>query len=178
MANKRITEVGFINSLNSNESFFVNQNSTIKQINKGDITFDIINGGTGAKNAEGARANLGLGSVATEDVLPISKGGTGATTAAAALTNLGITATAKELNYVDGVTSNIQTQLNNVQTQLNDKVSKSSSELQSIAGDISIGGKLILSEGAYGSSLPTDAVEGQLFFVFVEEESAESVETE
>lgn len=44
-------------------------------------------------------------------VLPIDKGGTGATTAAAALTNLGVTATATELNYVDGVTSNIQTQL-------------------------------------------------------------------
>lgn len=43
-------------------------------------------------------------------VTPIAKGGTGATTASGALTNLGITAT--ELNYVDGVTSNIQTQLN------------------------------------------------------------------
>ena len=31
--------------------------------------------------------------------------------AAAALTNLGVTATAAELNYVDGVTSNVQTQL-------------------------------------------------------------------
>lgn len=45
--------------------------------------------------------------------VPISKGGTGATTAASALTNLGITATAAELNYCDGVTSNIQTQLDN-----------------------------------------------------------------
>lgn len=45
-------------------------------------------------------------------VTPIAKGGTGATTASGALTNLGITATATELNYVDGVTSNIQTQLN------------------------------------------------------------------
>ena len=44
--------------------------------------------------------------------LPIANGGTGATTAAAALTKLGITATAAELNYCDGVTSNIQTQLN------------------------------------------------------------------
>lgn len=44
--------------------------------------------------------------------MSISKGGTGATTAAGALTNLGLTATATELNYVDGVTSNIQTQLN------------------------------------------------------------------
>lgn len=57
--------------------------------------------------------------------LPVSRGGTGATTAASALTNLGITATAAELNkldglattkielgYLDGVTSNVQTQLN------------------------------------------------------------------
>jgi hypothetical protein len=45
--------------------------------------------------------------------LPIGNGGTGATTAAGVLTNLGVTATATELNYCDGVTSNIQTQLNN-----------------------------------------------------------------
>ena len=44
--------------------------------------------------------------------LPIAYGGTGATSAANALTNLGLTATAAELNYCDGVTSNIQTQLN------------------------------------------------------------------
>jgi hypothetical protein len=43
---------------------------------------------------------------------PIVAGGTAATTAAGALANLGLTATATELNYVDGVTSAIQTQLN------------------------------------------------------------------
>lgn len=59
MADKRITDVDFIDSLNSDESFFVNKNNTIKQINKGNITFDIVNGGTGANNAEDARANLG-----------------------------------------------------------------------------------------------------------------------
>jgi hypothetical protein len=48
----------------------------------------------------------------TSGTLPIVRGGTGATTAAAALTALGLTATAAELNYVDGVTSAIQTQLN------------------------------------------------------------------
>ena len=48
----------------------------------------------------------------TAGTLPIARGGTGATTAAGVLTNLGITATAAELNYVDGVTSDIQTQLN------------------------------------------------------------------
>ena len=45
--------------------------------------------------------------------LPIKKGGTGATSAPAALVNLGLTALAAELNYCDGVTSNIQDQLDN-----------------------------------------------------------------
>lgn len=42
----------------------------------------------------------------------VADGGTGASTAAGALTNLGLTATATEINYTDGVTSAIQTQLN------------------------------------------------------------------
>lgn len=53
------------------------------------------------------------------DVLPINKGGTGATTAAGALTNLGLTATAAELNHMDGVTSNVQTQINTLNNSLN-----------------------------------------------------------
>ena len=59
-------------------------------------------------------SDIASGTLST-DRLPtvtIAKGGTGATTAAGALTNLGLTATATELNYCDGVTSNIQTQLN------------------------------------------------------------------
>lgn len=125
MADKRITDVDYINSLTGDESFFVNHNNSIKQVNKSNIVFDVTNGGTGAATAADARVNLGLGSVATENTVPVTKGGTGATTAAAALTNLGITATASELNimdgitatttelnYCDGVTSNIQSQLN------------------------------------------------------------------
>ena len=50
----------------------------------------------------------------TSGTIPITRGGTGATTATGALTNLGLTATATELNYCDGVTSNVQTQLNNL----------------------------------------------------------------
>ena len=60
MANKRITDVDFIESLNSGESFFVNQNNTLKQINKRDVVFDIVNGGTGATTVEDAQDNLGI----------------------------------------------------------------------------------------------------------------------
>lgn len=75
MADKRITDVDFIETLNSDESFFVNQNSTLKQINKGKIVFDIVNGGTGATNAEDARENLGAApSIHSHDASEIDSG--------------------------------------------------------------------------------------------------------
>jgi hypothetical protein len=58
----------------------------------------------------GSLADVDLTSQVT-GTLPIANGGTGSTTASGALTNFGITATATELNYTDGVTSNIQAQL-------------------------------------------------------------------
>ena len=45
-------------------------------------------------NAATARTNLGLGTAATESIVPIAKGGTAANTAAAARTNLGLGAVA------------------------------------------------------------------------------------
>lgn len=62
MANKRITDVDYLESLNSDESFFINQNNTLKQINKSNVVFDVVNGGTGATTAEEALANLGAAS--------------------------------------------------------------------------------------------------------------------
>lgn len=59
MANKRITDVDFVDSLDSNESFFINQNNAIKQINKENVVFGVANGGTGATTVDEARVNLG-----------------------------------------------------------------------------------------------------------------------
>ena len=76
------------------------------------ISYNTI--GAAASSHNHAASNITSGTLSSDRLptVPITKGGTGATTAAAALTNLGLTATAAELNYVDGVTSNIQTQLN------------------------------------------------------------------
>ena len=65
MANKRITDVDYIESLNSDESFFVNQNNALKQVNKNNIIFNVANGGTGATTVEEAHKNLGITAIAT-----------------------------------------------------------------------------------------------------------------
>lgn len=69
--------------------------------------------GKAASSHNHAASNITSGTLSSDRLptVPVAKGGTGATTAAGALTNLGLTATATELNYTDGVTSNIQTQL-------------------------------------------------------------------
>lgn len=87
---KKLTNVDYIDSLNNSDSFFVNHNDTVRQINKEDVVFGITSGGTGAKNAKDARTNLGLGSVATLDVIPVENGGTGASNRADARAMLGL----------------------------------------------------------------------------------------
>lgn len=54
-------------------------------------------------NSATARSNLGLGSVATENTVPVAKGGTGATDAATALTNLGAQASDATLTSLSGI---------------------------------------------------------------------------
>lgn len=50
----------------------------------------VLKGGTGATTQAGARTALGLGSVATQNVVPVENGGTGGATQAAARTGLGL----------------------------------------------------------------------------------------
>jgi len=97
--------------------------------------------------------------------IPVANGGTGATTAAAALTNLGLSATAAELNYVDGVTSAIQTQLN---------AKAASSHTHNYAGSASAGGAatsaltaatatVALSANAIRTSAPASPADGDIW---------------
>lgn len=112
-------------------------------------------------SVDGAEDNyMLLSSDYTSFKVPVSVagGGTGATTAAAARANLGaassshthtvanitdLTATATELNYMDGVTSNVQTQLNG---------KSSTSHTHTLSGD-TITGFLPVSKGGTNSDL-------------------------
>lgn len=95
-----------------------------------DSTLPVARGGTGITSNPSLLVNLASTTADTvfeasprpgvTGALPIANGGTGATTAANALKNLGLTATAAELNYVDGVTSSIQTQINNLKASFQD----------------------------------------------------------
>lgn len=82
--------------------------TTIQADSKTD-TLEIVAGAniTLAPDATNDRVTIAVGGT-----LPVANGGTGAATPAEALDNLGIAATVTELNYLDGVTDNVQTQLN------------------------------------------------------------------
>ena len=65
-----------------------------------------------AKAAFAAKVHKHSAADVTSGTLPIARGGTGATTSAGIIQAAGVTATAQELNYMDGVTSGVQGQLN------------------------------------------------------------------
>lgn len=84
------------------------------------VVLGIDGGGTGAETAEQAIENLGAAAKShkheIDDVNGLrdalqSSGGSGSGGGVGSLIELGVTATAEELNYMDGVTSNVQEQL-------------------------------------------------------------------
>lgn len=149
MADKRITDVDFIESLNSDESFFVNQNSTLKQINKGNIIFEIANGGTGATNAEDARENLGAASlVHGHNASEIDSG-------VLSLDRLPIV----PISNVSGVLPVDQLPIVPIS-----KGGTGSSDGATGLNNLFAAGYTILSSNQYGTSLPAAGNKGRIFF--------------
>lgn len=91
----------------------------------------------GAANAEIASVEYVTDELANKqntisDLATIRSGAALGATAVQNLGNLGVTATATELNYVDGVTSNIQTQLNSKQASLGYMAENAANKTQAI----------------------------------------------
>lgn len=78
MADKRITDVDYIELLDGSESFFVNQNGALKQVNKAnmykDTVFGIENGGLGTTSIDEAREVLGVISMTNTTITLIRNG--------------------------------------------------------------------------------------------------------
>ena len=135
-------------------------------------TLAISDGGTGATSASNARSNLGL--VIGTDVEPhsdkLTELATMAQTTANSLADLsatevqildGATLTTTELNYVDGVTSAIQTQLNNKQpldSELTELATMSSGTASALA-DLT-GTEVAILDGATVTTTELNIIDG------------------
>lgn len=101
------TKRGYVN----NSQILTDSNLTTNYVIGRIGTLPLANGGTGSTSAAGARGTLGLGNVATDDVVPLTRGGTGATSASAARTAFGLgqlaTADFADLVYSGSSSSNL-----------------------------------------------------------------------
>lgn len=73
-------------------------------------TMGVANGGTGKSSITAGNFLVGNGTSAMTEKTP-----------AEALTHMGVTATATEINYMDGVTSNVQTQIDSLSSEIANK---------------------------------------------------------
>lgn len=174
MANKRITEVDSIDSLNSNDSLFVNHNNTIRQVSKSNVVFDVANGGTGATNAADARANLGVAaanhehsiSELVDGTLAVAYGGTGKNTHAnnAVLTGNGEGA----VNNVVTASGALYATANNGAAQFGTlpiaQGGTGATNGADALANLFAAGATILSSEQYGVDLPDAGIEGRIFF--------------
>lgn len=104
-------------------------------------------------NAATARSNLGLGSVSTENTVPVSKGGTGATDASTARTNLGLgsLATSSSVTTSEISSATLVTEADTIDSNDNDTTIPTSAAVKALV-DSSAGRRLLATKTASGSS--------------------------
>lgn len=114
----------------------------------------------------GAWKTLGKQRTSAQDLygtVPVEGGGTGAETAAEALKNLGLTATAEELNYMDGVKENVQTQLDRITSDIGEVVAEAldikGAASSIIADNLTAGRALVSDAGGKVAVSPVTATE-------------------
>ena len=162
MAEKRITEVDFIDSLQSDESFFVNQNNAIKQINKGNIIFEIVNGGTGANNVIDARMNLDAAALEHEhnvgDITDFLEHVYDATDSRVANTVLAAP------DNSNGVASFRKLVVSDLPMMTMEKGGTNASDGATGLSNLFAAGATVLSAYQYGDELPEAGIVGRMFY--------------
>jgi hypothetical protein len=100
-------------------NWFLNLGSYIQQTQVGNVVLTILQGGTGANSAAGARQNLGLGSMATENSNSVAITGgtlTGVSVSGTIVPTGGITRTITTAKLTTGGTNGSMTFTNGILT--------------------------------------------------------------
>ncbi len=112
-------------------------------------------------NAATARSNLGLGTVATENTVPLAKGGTGATDAATARSNLGLGALSVEASVTTSLiaAATLVTEADTISSNDNDTTIPTSAAVKSYVDGVSGGAPVLLATKTASASATLDFTE-------------------